>query len=45
MQPKNPIINRAINIESLPKMIDSVYLDNSSLISPNAGNTKMYTSG
>ena len=41
MHPKNAIINKAINIESLPKIIDKVYLDNISLIKPKAGSIKI----
>lgn len=45
MQPRNAIMKRAINIESLPNITDPVNLDNISLIRPNAGKIKMYTSG
>ena len=41
IHPKNAIINKAINIESLPNIIDKVYLDNISLIKPNAGKIKI----
>lgn len=45
MQPKNAIINIAINMESLPKIRLMVYFDINSLIKPNAGKIKIYTSG
>jgi len=36
IHPKKAIINKAINIESLPNIIDELNLDNISLIKPNA---------
>jgi len=41
IHPKNAIINNAINIESLPNIIHMVYLDNISLINPNAGKIRI----
>ena len=38
IQPKKPIINKAIIIESLPKIIHWLYEERISLIKPNAGN-------
>lgn len=45
MQPSKPIRKSAINIESLPKMINCVNLLMIEEIKPNAGNIKIYTSG
>jgi len=45
IQPIRPIIHKAINIESLPKIKQRINLENISLINPKAGKIKIYTSG
>ena len=45
IQPNKPIKNNAINILSLPKIINCVNLDIIDDIKPNAGNINIYASG
>lgn len=45
MQPSNPIKNNAINIESLPKIMNCVNLEMMLDIRPKAGKINIYTSG
>ena len=45
IHPNTAVINKAINIESLPDIIHWLYLEIISLIKPKAGKIDMYASG
>lgn len=45
IHPNTAIINKAINIESLPNIIHWLNLESISVIKPKAGKTKIWTSG